>query len=318
MARRAVILLACLLATLAGSDGRATGEPVDAGTSDARFWLTNAMRDHAFTLAEAADAAGLTERQARAVIDAEPLPASARWYADDDRLTVLPYPGGRHPRIGFLDGAIDPWRSTKASIFTPWDAHAYAVVDLPEAVFAHTGLIFLAHTHIPTVWEERDLEVADVPWQRHDDGAMSREHTLPDGVVIGARITPTINGADLELWLVNRTDEPLTNLRTQVCVMLKGLAGMNEQISDNKQLHGAVALARATDGAPRYVLTAWERTGRTWENPPVPCIHADPTFPDAQPGERVAVRGVIRFHEGDNVHSAVEQLQEMFSPAATR
>jgi hypothetical protein len=33
---------------------------------------------------------------------------------------VLPYPGGRHPRVGFLDGAIDPQRGTKASVFAPW------------------------------------------------------------------------------------------------------------------------------------------------------------------------------------------------------
>src|ERR1051326_17357 len=39
----------------------------------------------------------------------------------DAPLLVLPYPGGRHPRIGFLEGAVSPRRETKASIFTPWD-----------------------------------------------------------------------------------------------------------------------------------------------------------------------------------------------------
>ena len=48
-------------------------------------------------------------------------------------LLVLPYPGGRHPRIGFLDGAVDPQRETKVSVFTPWDDSSYVVVDVPEA-----------------------------------------------------------------------------------------------------------------------------------------------------------------------------------------
>ncbi len=39
----------------------------------------------------------------------------------DPPVFVLPYPGGRHPRTGFLDGAIEPQRETKLSIFAPWD-----------------------------------------------------------------------------------------------------------------------------------------------------------------------------------------------------
>ena len=34
---------------------------------------------------------------------------------------MLPYPGGRHPRLGFLDGAIRPQRETKVSVFAPWE-----------------------------------------------------------------------------------------------------------------------------------------------------------------------------------------------------
>ena len=39
---------------------------------------------------------------------------------EGEPLLVLPYPGGRHPRIGFRDGMIRPQRETKASVFAPW------------------------------------------------------------------------------------------------------------------------------------------------------------------------------------------------------
>jgi hypothetical protein len=52
-------------------------------------------------------------------------------------LFVLPYPGGRHPRIGFLDGAVNPQRETKISVSTPWDEQSYVVVDLPEAIWSN-------------------------------------------------------------------------------------------------------------------------------------------------------------------------------------
>ena len=67
---------------------------------------------------------------------------------------------GRHPRIGFLDGAIRPQRETKISVFTPWDPHSYVVVDVPEAIWSNLGLTYLAHTHIDTVWTKKKIEVA--------------------------------------------------------------------------------------------------------------------------------------------------------------
>src|SRR5690349_25051461 len=63
-------------------------------------------------------------------------------------LLVLPYPGGRHPRIQFLDGAVDPQRETKISVFTPWDPFSYVVADIPEAIWSNLGLTYLAHTHV--------------------------------------------------------------------------------------------------------------------------------------------------------------------------
>lgn len=66
-----------------------------------------------------------------------------------------------HPRRGFLDGAIDPQRETKVSIFPPWSGGGYVVVDVPEAIFSDLGLTYLAHTHIPTIWDSQSIELAE-------------------------------------------------------------------------------------------------------------------------------------------------------------
>ena len=43
----------------------------------------------------------------------------------DAPAAVLPYPGGRHPRTGFRDGAMRPQRDTKISVFPPWKDGGY-------------------------------------------------------------------------------------------------------------------------------------------------------------------------------------------------
>jgi hypothetical protein len=80
----------------------------------------------------------------------------------DPPIFVLPYPGGRHPRIGFLDGAIDPQRETKLSIFTPWDPGSYVVLDAPEALWSNLGLTYLAHTHIDTIWDKQGTQARSI------------------------------------------------------------------------------------------------------------------------------------------------------------
>src|SRR5262249_23867515 len=88
----------------------------------------------------------------------------------DDVLLVLPYPGGRHPRIGFLEGAIRPQRETKVSVFTPWDDTSYVVADVPEAIWSNLGLTYLAHTHVPTVWTKQGVELEPLEWNRRGSG----------------------------------------------------------------------------------------------------------------------------------------------------
>jgi hypothetical protein len=116
----------------------------------------------------------------------------------------------------------------------------------------------------------------------------------------------------LELWLKNGTSEPLDGLRTQLCAMLKGARGFEAQTIDNKTFEPPVAAARSADGR-RWILTAWERTGRAWGNARCPCMHADPVFADCPPGATVRLRGRLWFHEGDSVAGEIEQATKRYS-----
>jgi hypothetical protein len=226
---------------------------------------------------------------------------------DVARIKVLPYPGGRHPRIGFLEGAIDPLRGTKVSIFPPWKDGGYVVLDIPEAIFSNLGLAFLAHTHVPTIWNAQDAVIENQDWIIEGGGGLHSEWRLPNGITFGARVTPRTEGADLELWLENGTQAELTELRTQICVMLKAAPAFNKQNQERKQYDNPLVVVKALD-ADRYLLLAFEHCGRAWGNEQCPCVHSDPVLPEAAPGERVSVRGCLWFYEGTDIQSAQKRL----------
>src|ERR1041384_136999 len=210
--------------------------------------------------------------------------------------TILPHPGGRHPRIGFLEGAIDPDRGTKFSLFLP--SRGYVVVDFPEAVWREKDLIYLAHTHIPTYWEKKGVKLDRFDWTRKGPGVLESRRLLPDGVEFTARVRPAAAGAEMELRLRNGSGTPFLKPRAQVCVMLKGAPGFNAQKRENKvklEAEGVCAV-RSEDGR-RWIATVFEHP-RIWENPPCPCIHSDPSWPDLAPGEEAVIRGRVFYYEG--------------------
>lgn len=279
-----------------------------ANDADLRSWLENMIWHHRFTDDEIIGATGLAQdtlaaarRRFNISLDSKPQRPHAA------PLLVLPYPGGRHPRIGFLDGAIRPQRETKISVFTPWDERSYVVVDAPEALWSNLGLTYLAHTHIPTVWTKQNLELPPLEWQCLADGSLQMERSLPNGIVFGTRVVPERQVLRLEMWLTNGTKEKLTDLRVQMCAMLKGALGFTQQTNANK-VFAAPYAAVESDAGKRWVIMAWEPCHRTWGNEKCPCLHSDPKFPDCAPAQTQRIRGILTFYQGDDVKSEFRRL----------
>src|SRR5213592_4081949 len=186
--------------------------------TDLRFWLENMVWHHRFSTAEIRAATGMSDGAIAAAL--------AKFEVRTDNrpsrlasapLLVLPYPGGRHPRIGFLEGAVNPQRETKISVFTPWDDQSYVVVDVPEAIWSNLGLTYLAHTHVPTVFDQQNLTLPPLEWERRPDGTYDVARRLPNGISFGARVVPEPDLVRMELTLTNGTAALLSDLRVQNC-----------------------------------------------------------------------------------------------------
>ena len=228
----------------------------------------------------------------------------------DAPLLILPYPGGRHPRIGFLEGAVDPQRETKFSVFTPWDPNSYVVVDVPEAIWSNLGLTYLAHKHIDTIWTKQGIELPKLEWNRRADGSLDIERTLPNGIAFGVKAAPTKEAVRMEMWLRNGTDQKLTDLRVQICVMPKMAAGFASQTNENKVFTNPYVACRSEDGK-RWIITAWESCNRPWGNEQCPCFHSDPKFPDLEPGQTHRLHGWLSFYEGDDIQAEFARIEAL-------
>ena len=281
---------------------------------DLKYWLTSMLVDHHFTKAEASEATGLKADEIGAAVKRLEIsnPTETPLQVSSDRLKVLPYPGGRHPRIGFLDGAIHPQRETKFSLFLPWDQSQYVVVDLPEALWVSTGgdsreLLYLAHTHVPTKWSKQAIVLPPLEWNREKNGVLEIKRELPNKVAFGAKVVPTPVAVRMELWLTNGTGDTLTGLKVQNCVMLKSASEFNAQTNDNKVFRDPYVACRNGAG-DRWIITAWDRCYHAWGNAPCPCLHSDPQFPDCKPGQTVRLFGWLSFYEGKDIDAELKRI----------
>ncbi len=279
-----------------------------ANDDELRYWLENMVWYHRFTTGEIATATGLSPEEVEAALKRFKISAGTRpARAADAKLLVLPYPGGRHPRIGFLEGAVRPQRETKVSVFTPWNETDYVVVDLPEAIWSNLGLTYLAHTHVPTVWTRQGVELEPLEWNRRKDGTLDVRRRLPNGIAFTAKVAPGKDGVRMTLSLTNGTSQKLTDLRVQNCVMLKAARGFAALTNDNKTLTNPYCACRSADGR-RWIITAWSHCHRPWANPRCPCLHSDPKFPDCLPGETQTLHGWLSFYEGDDIQAEFKRL----------
>lgn len=313
--RKTVFLLSALLfaacfASQTRADETSNARP-PRDEADLRYWLENMVWHHRFSTDEIRDATGMGEDAIGAALKKFDIREETRPRREADApLRVLPYPGGRHPRIGFLDGAVDPQRESKVSVFAPWGDRDYAVVDVPEAIWSNLGLTYLAHTHVPTIWSKQGIELERLEWERRDDGTYFLERKLPNGIVFATTVSPGKDGVRMKITLTNGTKQELSDLRVQNCVMLKGMPGFDQQTNDNKLLQEPYVACKS-EGGQRWIITAWSPCHRPWANPPCPCLHSDPKFPDCPPGESRTIRGWLSFYEGDDIQAELKRLEEL-------
>ena len=273
-----------------------------------KSWLQNMVWHHRYNSDEIQQVTGLTASELAVKLSQFGITSENAPKRPSGKLFVLPYPGGRHPRIGFLDGAVDPQRETKLSAFCPWDDRSYAVLDFPEAIWSNLGLTYLAHTHIDTVWTRQGVELPQLEWDALPDGNFVMERQLPNGIVFGIKVIPKKDHLRMKMWLTNGTDEPLSDLRVQNCVMLKAANGFARQTNDNKVFQQGYAIAKSSD-TERWIISGWDPLHRAWANESCPCLHSDPKFADCPPGETKWLRGWFSFYEGANINAELERIE---------
>ncbi len=292
--------------------------------TELKKWLTNMVTFHGFTSAEVKAATGMELSEIEAVrkrlgLSEVKIPEPTI----DSPLLVLPYPGGRHPRIGFLEGAVEPQRETKLSIFAPWKGNSsirsYVVADIPEAIWWERDapetaekkgreLLYLAHSHIDTFWTQQKVKLEKQEWLETKPGVFEMTRKLPNGITFGTRVQSHPDHVDMEQWISNGTEKTLTGLRVQNCIMLKGAPEFSGLHNDNKVFREPYAACR-DDSGKRWIISAWDPCISAWGNAKCPCLHSDPKFPDCKPGATVLLRGWLSFFEGSDIDAELDRIQ---------
>lgn len=294
-----------------------TAPPVDADSnnfrkpkteSEAEYWLRSMVVYHGFSNQEITIATGWNDKEIESYKTKFKISATSKPTFPKDKLLILPYPGGRHPRIGFLDGALRPQRETKFSAFLPWDHSSFVVVDVPEAIWSNLGLTYLAHTHIPTIFDKNNKKLSALEWNRDKEGELTLKRTLPNKIEFTTNVVSKKDHIAMSMTLKNGTDQKLSDLRVQNCVMLKSAKGYEAQTNENKRFIGPYVLCHDATKS-KWMITCWKPNHRPWANGPCPCLHSDPKFPDCDPSESQTIHGWLSFYEGKNIDAEIERIE---------
>ncbi len=219
-----------------------------------------------------------------------------------------------------------------AWIKTPWSDPLFpdfVFLDFPEAIFCNLGLLYLGH-HSPR-FPSLFPGLPKVAWKT-DRGVLHYERVLPNGIEFGGSLAPCdASAVSLALYIKNGTNKPLTDIKLQVCALLKHTTSFSGNTADNKFVHtssnGWQSFTEACNAKDRgrfrlgwregpavadlpVMVTVSDRRDQliaiTWYddtyslvcNPAHPCMHADPYFADIQPGQRRTIHGELLFFEG--------------------
>jgi len=218
-----------------------------------------------------------------------------------------------------------------AWVHLPWPGAGLVMLDFPEAIFSDQGLLFLSH--VSRIAHQRWPDLPKVEWEPIERG-IRFERRLPNGFVYGGSLAAAADNrrVDMALWARNEDDIAIGDLKTQVCVYLPKALDFAAKTMDNKWVHVAgrgwtrypEALASEVktgrwrlgwrSGLPscdvpliatesgdgrRWLLTEWgDATYALTGNPDHPCMHADPDWPDLEPGQQAEIAGRLYLHDG--------------------
>jgi len=217
-----------------------------------------------------------------------------------------------------------------AWVCPPWPSQDYIYLDFPEAIFSSLGLLYLSHVN-PTL-TTLFTDLPPVPWQSADN-RLSFERRLPNDLVFGGSLaTSEPSVVEMELFIHNGTAQPVRDIKLQTCAFLRGIREFSAHSMSNKYVHVAdrgwtpfEAAQKETATSGRYrlgwrggpeitdlpvLVTVSEQesrmVGMTWHehtysligNRLHPCMHADPFFPDLEPGQEARIQGELLFFEG--------------------
>jgi hypothetical protein len=211
-----------------------------------------------------------------------------------------------------------------------WPSHDYIWLDFPEAIFCNLGLLYLSHVNpaFPMLFDD----IGKVDWQS-DGHRLSFERVLPNHVAFGGSLAaeePSV--VEMTLFIRNGTDRAITDIKVQTCAYLRAVRELSLFSMSNKYVHVAdrgwvpFESAKGEATAPGQYRLGWRdgpkvadlpvivgmsdrgdrMVGMTWYehtysligNPEHPCMHADPFFPDIEPGQETCIRGELLFFVG--------------------
>jgi len=251
-----------------------------------KAWQQNMYWHHRYSAEEMQQVTGLAASEVCVNLQQFGISTANRPDRPANKVFVLPCPGGRHPRIGFPEGAIEPQRETELSVFCPRDDRSDGIMDVPEAIWSNLELTCLAHPHIDTIWTKQGIDLCRQEWTVLPNGHFVPERTLKNGTPSGTKVMPLKDHVRMQMWLTNGTGEPLSDLRVQNCDMLKATRGFEQQNHCNKMFVNGYSAVRSSDAA-RWMISGWDPGHRPWAMHTV-CARSptqsSPTVRQAKPG----------------------------------
>jgi len=136
-------------------------------------------------------------------------------------LTCLCANAPAEPLIATIEGQDrDPSKIGRQAVevHLPWEDAGHVDMRLPETLSCNLGLMFIDHVRsdMPPVAQAERLP----DWEIDEEtGAASYTLDLPNGISFGGTATPTDGRVTFEFWVRNGTEEPLTRIRTQFCLV---------------------------------------------------------------------------------------------------